>query len=438
MNRSHPATFQAYYNEPYNALVKPHRFLWYLRQKWMRELKPLGTAIVLYLRGLCYYNPDKGELRDVCEVRMEEIAEAVGVSRATVARELSDGPDGEPVNPALRRFVVRQQQYNLTEKGIRRATTLYHVSMDDPIHPDDEAQYTLLCRQFQERNNSQQEGVLKPRILRKSQNETYGATSDDSKSQNETLATGCKSHFETTYKGDLYSLCTYPLNVSACAEEIRAPKEKRSTLNAKEKGIHAVGERAVKEIVNLTGDEGSRRRFWQLWEVAERNQSLDAWKAALQALQRRLGAKAQGTLERPGAYFCKICIQELEKREVFIPTNAERQAEAGVGNIIRQGLFESQKSETDEPEIPETALPVAATLPQSTLSAEQLDQERLILEREGGAPYDSFLAFVATERDRYEAEIGSISATAKGRLLATFDQPQKRRSLFHQWRSRMC
>jgi hypothetical protein len=431
MNRSTPATFQAYYNEPYNALVKPHRFLWYFRQKWMRELKPLGTAMVLYLRGLCYYNPD------VCEVRMEEIAEAVGVSRATVARELSDKPDGEPVNPALRRFVMRQQQYNLTEQGIRRATTLYHVSMDDPIHPDDEAQYTLLCHQFLERKSSKDEGPLKPRISRKSQNETLGGSSDGSKSQNETLATGCKSQNETTYKGDLYFSFPSSLNVSAHEEE--APGEKRSTTNEKEKGINPIRDRAVEGVVALTGDEGSRRRFEQLWEIAEGKNALDAWSAALRATSRRIKRTDQEPLERPGAYFDTICVKELEKREIFIPTNAEKQAEAGVGELIRQGLFESQPDQQDGPEskLPERASPPSVSpAPKPLLTAEQLDEELLALEREGGAPYEAFLAFVSAERDRYEAEIGSVSATAKERLLGTFNQPEKRRSLFRQWRSR--
>ena len=158
-----PATFQAYYQEPYNAIVRSHRgYLWYFRRRWMRELQPVGTAIVLFLRGLCYHNPDKGELRDVCECRLEDIAAGIGVSRATVARELSDNAQGQPVNQALRRFVMRQAQYDRTPTGVRRANSLYHVSMDDPIHPEDEAQYKQLCQQYRDRRD--QGSALKPLI----------------------------------------------------------------------------------------------------------------------------------------------------------------------------------------------------------------------------------------------------------------------------------
>ena len=79
---------------------------------------------------------------------------------------------------------------------------------------------------------------------------------------------------------------------------------------------------------------------------------LDAWDAALRATRRRLSGNPKQALERPGAYFDKICVQELEKREVFVPTIAEKEANLGVGDAIRQGLFgkESLAVDLDEQE----------------------------------------------------------------------------------------
>ena len=440
MIRSSPATFQAYYNEPYNALVKPHRFLCYFRQRWMRELGPLGTLIVLHLRGLCYYNPDKGELRDICEVRMEEIAEAVGVSRATVARELSDKASGEPVNPALRRFVMRQQQYNLTEKGIRRAATLYHVSMDDPIHPEDELQYALLSRQFLERQSAREEGPLKPKIRRsepKSQIETLESSFDGSKSHFETLATGRESQNETTYKESLYPSLHSSLNVSA---RVDPGQGQRSTSNASGGGMLTLREKAVEELITLTGDDGSRRRFEQLWGIAEGREALDAWKAALRAVKRRMEATGKEPLERPGAYFDSTCVRELEKRQIFVPTREEKQSQKDVAEVIRQDLFQ-------ESSIPEQAAVASVVKPSNieprvgTRAVEtaetpaRLEEELLQLEREGGAPWEAFQSFVTAEKARYAAELGMVSSTARERLLTAFDRSEKRRSLLRAWKA---
>ena len=157
----------------------------------------------------------------------------------------------------------------------------------------------------------------------KSHFETLAPPPDGSKSHFETLALTPKSQNETLYKGDLYSSFTETLNVSVREEKKLQPQPpQRSTLNGKGRGIDAVRDKAVEEIVTLTGDEGSRRRFEQLWEIAEGNQALDAWSAALRAVQRRLQATAKQPLDRPGAYFSAICLKELEKREVFVPTNA--------------------------------------------------------------------------------------------------------------------
>lgn len=213
-----------------------------------------------------------------------------------------------------------------------------------------------------------------------------------------------------------------------------------STLNEGERGIYAIRDKAVSEVVALTGDEGSLRRFQQLWEIAEGKGALDAWNAALRATQRRLGGNAKQTLDRPGAYFDKICVAELEKREVFVPTIAEKQSDLGVGDIIRQRLFggedrlsagESPMGGAEEP-APQDAIKEVVAPP---LTTTELAAELAALESQGGAAYEAFQGFCESERKRYEAEMGKVSPSSRERLLAVFDRPEKRRDLYKRWKA---
>lgn len=227
---------------------------------------------------------------------------------------------------------------------------------------------------------------------------------------------------------------TDALNVS----EEKAPSPASSTPNERSKGIYAIRDKAISELVALTRDEGSLRRFQQLWEIAEGKGALDAWNAALRATQRRLRSSSKQPLDRPGAYFDAICVQELEKREVFVPTIAEKQADLGVGDTIRQGLFGGEERlggeeifvvEGDEP-APHEAIKEVVAPPTAT----ELAAELAALESQGGASYEAFQSFCEAERKRYEAEMGKLSPTTRERLLAVFDRPEKRHDLYKKWR----
>ena len=105
----------------------------YFSRRWMPELGPLGTQIVLILRSLGYYNRKTNELRDGVEIDLPALAGLVGVHQATVKREFAR-------NVTLAKFVSRESQYRtcpITEKPIR-ATNVYRVKMDDPMHPNDQ------------------------------------------------------------------------------------------------------------------------------------------------------------------------------------------------------------------------------------------------------------------------------------------------------------
>jgi hypothetical protein len=178
------ATFTPYYWEAYNEITRPDRFDWYLVEKWQRDLGPIGFGVVKALRNLCYHNPKKGVTRDTCEVEMGELAESIGISRATLFREMER-------NEALKQFVRVQKQFAKRGNKIERAANLFQVCMDTPVHPSDMEEYDLLrCQKEADRNTpnegkkyavkpeSQIEILVKPResqiATRESQIETYG------------------------------------------------------------------------------------------------------------------------------------------------------------------------------------------------------------------------------------------------------------------------
>jgi len=99
---------------------------------------------VKVLRSLCYFNPKTGETRNTIELDMDELADYCGVSRRTIIREFQG-------NTALGCFVTKQSQYVLIGTRAKRQDSRYFVAMDDPIHPDDMAEYEQLRREREER-----------------------------------------------------------------------------------------------------------------------------------------------------------------------------------------------------------------------------------------------------------------------------------------------
>lgn len=134
------ATFEAYFWEAYNEIVRPNRFDWYLVTKWLPNLGPAGFAIVKALRTLCYHNPRDGILRDTCEISMDDLAAMVGMKRTTLYEELKR-------NEALAQFVQRQEQIDWKGNRPVRSMPRFRVCMDDPIHTSDMEAYDQLRAQ---------------------------------------------------------------------------------------------------------------------------------------------------------------------------------------------------------------------------------------------------------------------------------------------------
>ncbi len=196
------ATFEPYYWEAYNEIVKPSRFDWYLVTRWLPDLGALGFSIVKALRMRCYHNPKTGITRNQLEIDMKELAASVGVSMATLYRELER-------NEPLQQFVQVQHQYVPTDSGKapKRFKPEFTICMDDPIHSSDRQHYEQLRADKEAQRIAAEQGTLSPpsrfRVKAEpgrekravepySQNENKGVLPY---SQNENYG-GTNSHFE--------------------------------------------------------------------------------------------------------------------------------------------------------------------------------------------------------------------------------------------------
>ena len=125
-----------FYHSAVNEVTKPSSLVFvshYFADRWMRDLGPVGAAIVIALRSHCYQNRATGELRNRIQLAVPQIAAEVGVSAKTVRREMES-------NKTLQRFVQRREEYapGPTPQSLRTDAYSYLVAMDDPVHPLDE------------------------------------------------------------------------------------------------------------------------------------------------------------------------------------------------------------------------------------------------------------------------------------------------------------
>jgi hypothetical protein len=125
----------------------------------------------------------------------------------------------------------------------------------------------------------------------------------------------------------------------------RSYSNRSSTLNVGERDMDngsgggdavteaALSAAAVAEVVALTGDEKSERRFEQLYDLCVGYRLTGQWQAALLALRRRLADVSQPPLERPGAYFNATLGALLRKHGVNVPAGSPEERE-GVRELL--------------------------------------------------------------------------------------------------------
>lgn len=115
-------------------LIEPERGMFvtlYSFYSWLPLLGHSAYATILAARSLCYWNPMTGELRNVIETDMAELASRAAVSVRTVKDVLS--------NDLVRLYFLRYRVRRIiTPNGVRTAGISLQVRMDDPLTPQDQ------------------------------------------------------------------------------------------------------------------------------------------------------------------------------------------------------------------------------------------------------------------------------------------------------------
>jgi hypothetical protein len=115
-------------------LIEPERGMFvtlYSFYSWLPLLGHSAYATILAARSLCYWNPMTGELRNVIETDMAELASRAAVSIRTVKDVLS--------NDLVRLYFLRYRVRRIiTPNGVRTAGISLQVRMDDPLTPQDQ------------------------------------------------------------------------------------------------------------------------------------------------------------------------------------------------------------------------------------------------------------------------------------------------------------
>jgi len=131
---------QRAYGSERARLIQPERGMFvtgYLFSNWLPLIGHSAFAVILAARSLCYWNPMTGELRNVVETEMGELAQRAAVSVRTVKDVLND----ELVMRYFLRYRVRRV---MTSNGVRTAGISLQVRMDDPLTPADQVSSGLL------------------------------------------------------------------------------------------------------------------------------------------------------------------------------------------------------------------------------------------------------------------------------------------------------
>jgi len=125
---------QRAYGSERAKIIQPERGMFvthYFFNQWLPLLGHSAATVVLAARGMCYWNPLTGELRNTIETDMSELARRASVSVRTVKDVLA--------NPLVQKYFLRYTVRRVfTPNGVRTAGISLQVRMDDPLSPDDQ------------------------------------------------------------------------------------------------------------------------------------------------------------------------------------------------------------------------------------------------------------------------------------------------------------
>jgi hypothetical protein len=125
---------QRAYGSERARVIQPERGMFvtlYFFYNWVPLIGHSAAAVILAARSLCYWNPVTGDLRNVIETDMSELAKRASVSVRTVKDVLN--------NEWVQRFFIRYKvRRMMTPNGVRTAGIALQVRMDDPLTPEDQ------------------------------------------------------------------------------------------------------------------------------------------------------------------------------------------------------------------------------------------------------------------------------------------------------------
>jgi hypothetical protein len=131
---SRKVMLQRAYGSERAKLIQPERGLFltlYMLYEWLPLIGHSAFATILAARSMCYWNPMTGELRNVIETEMSDLARRAAVSVRTVKDVLTS----DLVKRYFLRYRVRRM---MTPNGVRTAGISLQVRMDDPLTPSDQ------------------------------------------------------------------------------------------------------------------------------------------------------------------------------------------------------------------------------------------------------------------------------------------------------------
>jgi hypothetical protein len=126
---------QRAYGSERAGIIQPERGMFvtmYFFNNWLPLIGHSAFTVILAARSMCYWNPLTGDLRNVIETEMAELAARASVSVRTV----KDVLNSELVQKYFIRYKVRRI---MTPNGVRTAGISLQVRMDDPLIPDDQS-----------------------------------------------------------------------------------------------------------------------------------------------------------------------------------------------------------------------------------------------------------------------------------------------------------
>lgn len=352
-----------HYQTAHAQITEPTRFVamsHYYRRRWLRAVGPVGTAILLELRGRCYNNPVTGERRDFVVAAQRELAESIGISVDTLQRHLGKpGRDDDPkANRALRHFIWTEERYERSETGrVRQLENVYHVAMDDPVHEDDAERLEALVEEYEqqaveaaERQRQHRKQIIPARghvmpeagitpepqnaVLRPGAEQGTFPLPQNAAGGHRKMRQGSPQNAALSEESLLLFTRVFTestLNVGEEASAFVSSGENKPPLpepSASRNSLEADIAASVEALTQELKDQGSERRHKQLLSVCEQHGLLHLSGQALQATRRRLAKEGkQGLLEKPGAYYQRVLIKLLENHQVFVPTAGEDDAE---------------------------------------------------------------------------------------------------------------